>query len=107
MLQPRAPTEDEKGAGLQRLSNRYGPSVSPVVVQGKEDYKRLKLTEAFQDIDTNRDNMISYDELVRHLSTKAKEVRRDPNFDFSRIELDNIRQLYDAIDTDRSGSIST
>ncbi len=94
-------------AGVQRLSRRYQPTESPVVVKGKEDYKRLKLTEAFQQADTNKDGFVTLDELVNHLTKKAREVRKDPAFQFQRPQLDSLRLLFESIDEDMSQSVNT
>ena len=106
MIPSRGPTEDEKMAAIQRLSNRYHPSETPEVVRGKEDYKRLKLTEAFRDVDTNRDGYINLDELLLHLTKKIREVRKDSNYQLSLAENEKLQMFFDSVDVDKSGSIS-
>ena len=105
MMQQRAPTEDEKMAGLQRLSNRYQPTESPVVVKGREDYKRLKLTEAFNDLDTSKDGFITLDELIQHLTRKGQKARDDPTYQLSLAEIDKIQLLFDLLDLEKTGSV--
>lgn len=107
MIQPTGPTEDEKMAGIQRLTNRYQPSESPVMVKGKEDYKLLRFNEAFQDIDTNKDGFLTFDELIQHLTTKGRKQRNDPNYRLTNDEEENIRLLFNSIDVDGSGSVNT
>jgi len=105
MLQGKAPTEDEKMAGLQRLSNRYQPSASPVVVKGREDYKRLKLTEAFQTIDTNRDGYVSMEELTAFLTKRGQQLRGDPNYRLNPDEAERVKALFESMDADNSGTV--
>ena len=100
------PTEDEKMAGVQRLSWRYKPTESPVVVKGKEDYKRLKLMEAFEDADINKDGKVNFDELLNHLTKKAQQVRKDPTFQFNPPEVDALNVFFDSVDEDKSKFVS-
>ncbi len=107
MAQPKAATEDEKMAGIQRLTNRYEPSESPVMVKGKEDYKRLRLSEVFQDIDTNRDGFLTFEELIQHLNKKGQQLRNDPKYQITLQEVEHIKILFDSADVDGSGSVNT
>jgi len=106
MLQPRGVTEDEKMAAIQRLTKRYQPSETPEVVKGKEDYKKLKLTEAFNEVDTNRDGYITLDELLNHLTKKTREIKKDPNYQIGLAETEKIQTFFDSVDIDRTGSIN-
>ncbi len=94
-------------AGIQRLTNRCRPSESPVKVKGREDYKRLKLTEMFQDIDTSRDGFLTFEELIQHLTKKGKQVKTDPNYQLAPTEVEHIKMLFTYADVESSGSINT
>ncbi len=106
MIQPRGPTEEEKMAAIQRLSKRYLPSETPEAVRAKEDYKRLKLTEAFRNIETNREGYLSLDELFQILTRKLREARRDPNLELSLAESEKIQLFFESIDVDRTGYVN-
>ena len=98
-------SEDEKMAGLQRLSNRYHPSESPVVVKGKEDYKRYKLEEAFKDIETQSTDAASFEELIRHLTKKGQQIKKDTTYQLTPNEVAKINLLFQHTDIGNYGTV--
>jgi Ca2+-binding EF-hand superfamily protein len=98
-------SEDEKTAGIQRLSRRYYPSQGPEVIKSREDYKILKLTEAFRNIDVEQDGYITINELFDHITKKIREKTKDPTYQLTPGEEEKLKLFFDDLDQDGTGIV--
>jgi len=98
-------TEDEKTAGIQRLSRGYYPSQGPEAIKSREDYKIFKLTEAFKDIEVEQDGYITINELLNHLTKKIREKIKDPTYQLTPREEERIKFFFDEVNQDGAETI--
>lgn len=97
--------EEWKEGARERLSRKYKPEEAEEAMRGREDYIRFKLNEAFKRVDTNQDGAITVDELYQFLIQKGAEKKKDPNYDLTALQKERIRQFFEDVDVEGTGSI--
>ena len=104
-MQDNSLNEDEKMAAILRMEKYYGPSKSPQVIKSRDDYKMLKLTEAFAEIDANNNGLIEFDELIDYITKKTQEILNDNSYKLTPLEEENLKIFYDNMNEDKSSAV--
>ena len=97
--------EEEKMAGIQRLSRRYNLKDTPQIVQGREDYRRFKLNELFKQFQEENGEDITLDQLYDFLEAEGAKAKNDPTYRLEQLQKQKIAQFFEEIDDEESGRV--
>ena len=87
------------------MQNYEDTTKSPQGIKSKDDYKMLKLTEAFAEIDAKNNGLIEFDELIDYITKKIQEVLNDKSYKLTPLEEENLKIFYDNMNEDKSSAV--